>query len=83
MPLEYEVTVLRIDPHGRLCWRSTLAVNDALLTLLRFARKHPESHCRIELRDCKAYTQTVNLEIKQAAHAEGAGLQEDRPIHAA
>jgi hypothetical protein len=50
VPLDYEVTVLRIEPDGRVSWKSTTTINEAILTLLQFARKNPRSQCRIELR---------------------------------
>lgn len=78
MPLEYEVTVLRVDPQGRLYWRSTLAVNDAMLMLLRFARKNPKSICKIELRERKAEMEAISVESKQPAHGVDGGLQQEK-----
>ena len=63
--MEYKVTVLRVDPQGRLYWRSTLAVNDAILTLLRFARNNPKSICKIELRERNTEIEAISVESKQ------------------
>jgi hypothetical protein len=49
-PLAYFVTVEWIDPHGNFT-REKLTVNEALLNILRFARKYPSSACKIELRE--------------------------------
>jgi hypothetical protein len=49
-PLTYLVTVEWIDPYGNFT-REKLTVNEALLNILRFARKYPSSACRIELRE--------------------------------
>jgi hypothetical protein len=47
------VTIVNYDAHGNF-WRETLCINDALLTLLRFARQNPESACLMKLRSCAA-----------------------------
>jgi hypothetical protein len=49
-PLTYLVTVEWVDPYGNFT-REKLTVNEALLNILRFARKHPSSACKIELRE--------------------------------
>ena len=49
-PLTYLVTVEWVDPYGNFT-REKLTVNEALLNILRFARKYPSSACRIELRE--------------------------------
>jgi hypothetical protein len=49
-PLTYLVTVEWIDPHGNFT-REQVTLNEALLNILRFARKYPSSACKIELRE--------------------------------
>jgi hypothetical protein len=49
-PLTYLVTVEWVDAHGNFT-REKVTVNEALLNILRFARKHPSSLCKIELRE--------------------------------
>ena len=49
-PLTYVVTVEWVDPYGNFT-REKLSVNEALLNILRFARKYPGSACKIELRE--------------------------------
>ena len=44
------ITVLQFDPYGNFT-RETLPLNDAILKLLRFARKQPGALCTIELRE--------------------------------
>lgn len=55
MALQYEVTLLRFNDNGSLCWRQTLPINEALLALLRYARQYPNSKTTIELRDPKLH----------------------------
>ena len=50
MATPYKVTVVTIDTHGRRR-RDALSINDALLAVLRFARKNPQATCTIELRE--------------------------------
>ena len=45
----HQVVVINIDARCNY-WKETLTANDALLTLLRFLRKHPQAACTIELR---------------------------------
>jgi hypothetical protein len=49
-PLTYVVTVEWVDAYGNFT-REKLTVNEALLNILRFARKYPSSACKIELRE--------------------------------
>jgi hypothetical protein len=44
----YKVTIAKIDPDGNYL-QDVMSINDALIVMLRFARKHPQSTCRIEL----------------------------------
>jgi len=44
----YKVTLVNIDPDGNYL-QEIMPINDALIAILRFARRHPESTCRIEL----------------------------------
>lgn len=81
MPLDYEVTVLRVDSSGRLYWRSTLAVNDAILTLLRFARKNPNARCRLELRESGTDVGSTDIENDRAAgHARPPELNRETAL---
>jgi hypothetical protein len=50
MAAPYKVTVVTVDTRGRRN-RGVLAINDALLAVLRFARKNPHASCTIELRE--------------------------------
>ena len=50
MATPYKVTVVTVDPRGRRS-RAAVAINDALLAVLRFARKNPHASCTIELRE--------------------------------
>ena len=43
------VAVLNVDGKGNY-WRETVTANEAVLKLLRFLRKNPQSICTIELR---------------------------------
>ena len=54
MSIERNVTVVRYDARGQLQWRSDLSLDDALLAVLRFARKNPQANCTIELRESPA-----------------------------
>ena len=51
MPLDFEITMLHYDAEGRLYWRSRVNINNALLTVLRFARQNPGAVCTIELHE--------------------------------
>jgi hypothetical protein len=44
----YKVTIANIDPDGNYVL-DVMSINDALSAMLRFARRHPQSTCRIEL----------------------------------
>jgi hypothetical protein len=86
VPLKYDVTILRADTRGRVYWRSTLGINDALLTLLRFARQHPNSQCRIELRDSRSESDIISVEptdTPRSIHVETPGQAHDTAPHEA
>ena len=46
----FYVTMQQLDADGNYT-RERLPLNDAVLSLLRFARKHPNALCTIELRE--------------------------------
>lgn len=46
----FYVTVEQVDADGNYT-REKLGLNDAVLSLLRFARRHPNALCTIELRE--------------------------------
>ena len=46
----FYVTMQQVDADGNYT-RERLPLNDAVLSLLRFARKHPNALCTIELRE--------------------------------
>lgn len=46
----FQITVINADPKGNF-WKEPLPLNDALLKLMQFARKNPQSICTIELRE--------------------------------
>ncbi len=50
MATPYNVTVVTVDTHGRRS-RHAVSINDALLAVLRFARKNPQASCTIELQE--------------------------------
>lgn len=50
MGLKFDVTVQQFDNYGNYVGE-TLPVNDAILKLLRFARKNPGATCIIQLRE--------------------------------
>ena len=50
MDTHCKVTIITVDADGA-GWPALLSVNDALLAVLRFARKNPQASCTIELRE--------------------------------
>ena len=50
MPVKFFVTVERFDAHGNYT-REKLPLNEAVLDLLRFARKYPNAHCTVAMHE--------------------------------
>jgi hypothetical protein len=79
--LAKEITVVKVDAHGNFV-RDTVPINVALLEILRFTRKHPDSSCTIELRELE--TQLLQMHVTNVAaptHAESSRAPErDRRI---
>jgi hypothetical protein len=63
----YKVVIVHLDSQGNF-WQDTLALNAALLEVLRFARKSPLSECRIELRQIGSVhpgPSTLEMDVKR------------------
>lgn len=62
MSIDGKVAVITIDANGSRK-AEVLSINDALLAVLRFARKHPQSSCTIELREREPLTAAPAIEV--------------------
>jgi hypothetical protein len=66
---QFKVTVVTLDADGTR-QREVLSINDALLAVLRFARKHPHASCTIDLREEQTLPAAAHIEVAPLAATE-------------
>jgi hypothetical protein len=66
---QFKVTVVTLDADGTR-QREVLSINDALLAVLRFARKHPHASCTIDLCEEQTLLAAPLIEVAPLAATE-------------